>query len=86
MRKKKRSARRRRQGGDNAGESAVCAGCRRRERVYLVWRFTAVLRGAARGGAEDRGETEREKKSEAAALREQRRKMGALHLVVVRWW
>ncbi|KAJ8645978.1 hypothetical protein MRB53_007726 [Persea americana] len=45
-----------------------------------------VLRGAARGGPEDGGETGREKKSEEAALREQRRKMGPLHLVVVRWW
>ncbi|KAJ8634628.1 hypothetical protein MRB53_008895 [Persea americana] len=45
----------------------------------------AVLQGATRGGAEDGGDTKREKKSEAAALPEQKRKMGALHLVVMRW-
>ncbi|KAJ8623935.1 hypothetical protein MRB53_032465 [Persea americana] len=45
----------------------------------------AVLRGVARGGVEDGGETEREKKSKEAALRKRRRKMAALHLVVVRW-
>ncbi|KAJ8623940.1 hypothetical protein MRB53_032470 [Persea americana] len=44
-----------------------------------------VLRGVAGGGVEDVGETKREKKSEEAALHERRRKMAALHLVVVRW-
>ncbi|KAJ8647932.1 hypothetical protein MRB53_000955 [Persea americana] len=46
----------------------------------------AMLRGAACGGAEDGGKTEREKKSEAATLRKQKRKIRTLHLMVVRWW
>ncbi|XXG43492.1 hypothetical protein AAC387_Pa01g3518 [Persea americana] len=72
--------------GDNAGESVVCAGCKRRERVHLVRHLTEGRRGVVHGGAEDGGETEREKKSEAVAFCKQRRKMGALHLLVVRWW
>ncbi|KAJ8650354.1 hypothetical protein MRB53_003377 [Persea americana] len=46
--------------GDNAGESVVCAGCSRRERVHLVRHLTEGRQGVVHGGAEDGGETERE--------------------------